>query len=232
MAANVRRPVGHCVGQQRYCKAHGAPNGALYVDASGYPIADNDTSYVVGRSTPDWTGSVRTAITLFHKLQVAALVDVRHGGQIWNGTRGALYNFGTHKDTERRDVPGVIGTDVLRGPVVGPGAGTPVDLGQDWFGGLGSGFDGPDAQFVEAGGYTKLREISVAYTWSGTFVRQTLSLSSIELRLAGRNLHTWSKYSGLDPETSLAGPAAPGGGSDYFNNPQTRSFVISVGLIR
>jgi hypothetical protein len=215
-----------------FCKAHGAPNGALFVDSSGYPVVDNDTSYVVGRSTPDWTGSVRTAITLFHKVQVAALVDVRHGGQIWNGTRGALYNFGTHKDTERRDVLGVIGTDVLRGPVVGPGASKKVELGQDWFTGLGSGFNGPGAQFVEAAGYTKLREISVAYTWSGSFVSRTLGLSSVELRLAGRNLHTWSSYSGLDPEMSIAGPAAPGGGADWFNSPQTRSFVITVGLNR
>jgi TonB-linked SusC/RagA family outer membrane protein len=215
-----------------YCKAHGAPNGALYVDASGYPIPDNDTSYVQGHSTPDWTGSVRTAITLFHKLQVTALVDVRHGGQIWNGTRGALYNFGTHKDTERRDAPGVIGTDVLRGPVVGPGAGMPVDLGQSWFTGLGSAFNGPGAQFVEAGGYTKLREIAVAYTSSGAFVRRTLNLSGVEIRVAGRNLRTWSSYTGIDPEMSIAGPAAPGGGADWFNSPQTRSFVISVGLSR
>jgi TonB-linked SusC/RagA family outer membrane protein len=231
--ANVRfDESGTATDINAYCKAHGAPNGALFVDASGYPIRDNDTSYVVGRSTPDWTGSVRTAITLFRKLQISALLDVRHGGQIWNGTRGALYNFGTHKDTERRDVPGVIGTDVLRGPVVGPGAGNTVDLGQNWFAGLGSVFNGPDAQFLEAGGYTKLREVSIAYTWSGTFVRRTLSLSSVELRLAGRNLHTWSSYRGLDPETSSAGPAAPGGGIDYFNNPQTRSLVISVGLFR
>jgi hypothetical protein len=85
---------------------------------------------------------------------------------------------------------------------------------------------------VEQGGYTKLREISVAYTWSGGFVRQKMGLSSVELRLAGRNIYTWSSYSGLDPEMSIAGPAAPGGGSDWFNSPQTRSFVISVGLSR
>jgi TonB-linked SusC/RagA family outer membrane protein len=229
---NVRFESGIATDINAFCKAHGAPNGALFVDSSGYPVVDNDTSYVVGRSTPDWTGSVRTAITLFHKVQVAALVDVRHGGQIWNGTRGALYNFGTHKDTERRDVLGVIGTDVLRGPVVGPGASKKVELGQDWFTGLGSGFNGPGAQFVEAAGYTKLREISVAYRWSGSFVSRTLGLSSVELRLAGRNLHTWSSYSGLDPEMSIAGPAAPGGGADWFNSPQTRSFVITVGLNR
>ena len=57
-------------------------------------------------------------------------------------------------------------------------------------------------------------------------------LSSIDLRVAGRNLHTWSSYSGLDPETNLAGASALLQGYDFFNMPQTRSIVVSVGLNR
>ena len=30
-------------------------------------------------------------------------MDIKKGGQLWNGTRGALYYFGKHKDTETRD---------------------------------------------------------------------------------------------------------------------------------
>jgi hypothetical protein len=57
-------------------------------------------------------------------------------------------------------------------------------------------------------------------------------LTSLDLRLSGRNLHTWTKYSGLDPETSLGGAISKVGGADYFNLPQTRSFVITVALNR
>ena len=42
---------------------------------------------------------------------------------------------------------------------------------------------------------------------------------------------TWTHYSGLDPETQLGG-ATLIGGFDWFNNPQTRSFVVTVGLNR
>jgi hypothetical protein len=59
-----------------------------------------------------------------------------------------------------------------------------------------------------------------------------MGLSSLDVRIAGRNLHTWTKYTGLDPETNLGGAQSKVGGADYFNLPQTRSFVITVGLNR
>ena len=59
-----------------------------------------------------------------------------------------------------------------------------------------------------------------------------VGLSSINLRIAGRNLHTWTKYTGIDPETNLAGAETLLHGVDYFNNPQTRSVVLTVGLNR
>jgi hypothetical protein len=59
---------------------------------------------------------------------------------------------------------------------------------------------------------------------------KSIGLSSVDLRLAGRNLATWSKYTGVDPETNLGGAQVAIQGVDYFNNPQTRSFVIDIGL--
>ena len=50
--------------------------------------------------------------------------------------------------------------------------------------------------------------------------------------MAGRNLATWTKYSGIDPETNLGGAEVAAQGIDYFNNPQTRSFVITLGINR
>jgi len=52
------------------------------------------------------------------------------------------------------------------------------------------------------------------------------------VRIAGRNLHTWTKYRGLDPESSLGGAEFLTQGIDYFNNPLTRSFVIALTLNR
>ena len=56
--------------------------------------------------------------------------------------------------------------------------------------------------------------------------------NNLDVRIAGRNLKTWTKYSGLDPETSLGGSINRVTGVDYFNLPQTRSIVLTVGLNR
>ena len=50
------------------------------------------------------------------------------------------------------------------------------------------------------------------------------------VRIAGRNLHTWTKYKGLDPETNLGGAEFLTQGIDFFQNPQTRSFVVAFTL--
>jgi hypothetical protein len=148
--------------------------------------------------------------------------------------------YGTHKDTEVRGQtfvfgPSQNGVHGFHGDkaVAGPGAGTPVVIDEDWFVGDGGSFGDNSADFVENAGFTKLREISIAYSFNQPWVRSKLGLSSIDLRLSGRNLHTWTKYRGIDPE--MNGTGASTGliqGVDWFNNPQTRSIVITVGLNR
>jgi TonB-linked SusC/RagA family outer membrane protein len=212
-----------------------APKGALYLDSLGRPVVD-PTLRVIANANPQWSGSVRSGFRFLKKWQVNGLLDIRHGGTVWNGTRGALDAFGTHKDTEIRNTVGTFGqnflTDVypvVAGPGVGVAAFSTPNQWQSWFTGNGGSGSPAQAQFVEDASYVKLREISVAYTADQRWV-SNIGFSSIDFRLAGRNLHTWTKYKGLDPESNLGGAEFLTQGIDYFNSPQTRSFVISIGL--
>jgi hypothetical protein len=207
----------------------GKAKGTLYIDATGFPVKDPAIRQVADPN-PHWTGSFRTGARL-GKWQLSALIDHKQGGQVMNTTKGSLYNFGTHKDTEKRDVNEVFGTDLLQGPVTGPGAGTSVLIGEGWYTGNGTANSNIVEEFAENGGYTKIREISLAYSLDNSFVRRA-GFSSIDFRVAGRNLKTWTGYSGLDPETNLAGASALLQGYDFFNMPQTRSFVLTLGLNR
>ena len=225
------------------CNQNKQPNGALYIGPDGFPVED-PTQRVIGDPNPNWTGSFRTGVR-YKKLNVSGLVDVRRGGVIWNGTRGALDNFGTAGETAARatctyDADGnlgctgnekTFGKDFFKGPAFGPGQGTAVPIGENWYTGLGSGFGNEASQFLEDGSYVKLREISLAYTFDTPWVRRQ-GLGSIELRIAARNLATWTAYTGVDPETNLGGAEVAAQGIDYFNNPQTRSLVFTFGINR
>ena len=224
------------------CRGANAPDGALFVDEDGFPILD-PANRVLGDPNPDWISGIRNGFTLFKKFQISTLIDIKKGGVNWNGTRLALQRFGTIENTAvRADCSAgvdacvgnekVFGVSIEKSPgVVGPGANTSVPIGENWWrAGLGNNFNGPTGQGVEDAGYVKLREISAAYTWENARVRNLTGFTSIEFRLAARNLKTWTDYSGVDPETNLEGSFGIGRGQDYFNNPQTRSLVFSINL--
>ncbi|HJR16166.1 MAG TPA: TonB-dependent receptor, partial [Gemmatimonadales bacterium] len=225
LGVDLDNTPGHC---------QGAPNEALYIAADGYPQVDVGGTYVVGDPEPDWTGAVRTSFRI-NKFSIGGLLDIRQGGDAHNGTKGALHHFGTSRESQVNRDGGtfVFGeTHFEHETVSGPGAGTPVPLDEAWYTGSGGTFNGATSQFVEDGSFVKLREISLGYTFDQPWVSRLLGFSSMELRVAGRNLHTWTNYTGVDPETSLLGAASPVRGIDYFNNPQSRSYVFSLTLNR
>ena len=226
-SANLKDNAGNLIDLASACA--GAPNGALYIAASGFPVND-PVNRVIGDPNPHWTGSLHSDVH-FGKWALSALLDHKQGGVVVNATLGALNNFGTSRVTEARDVTRTFGTDFLPGPTAGPGKGLPVQIGQSWYTGLGSIYSGLAESFMEDGTFTKLRELSLTYSLTGAIV-QRAGFSSADLRVAGRNLHTWTKYTGMDPETNLAGASALVQGYDFFNMPQTRSFVFSIALNR
>lgn len=214
-----------------------APKDALFLTADGLPVQD-PTDRVIGVTQPDYTTGLNTSLR-FGNFTVSTTMDYRHGGQVWNGTRGIMYFFGTHKDTDIRSQTGGYGTNwqTKEYPVVaGPGAGkaafqSPADW-QDWLQGDGGGFGSVGAQFIENASFFKLREVGLAYSASGAWVRRRLGMSSIGLRVAGRNLFMKTNYRGFDPEANLGGAEFITQGFDYFNNPMSRSGVLTVTLNR
>jgi hypothetical protein len=220
------------------CGAGFSP-GALYLAANGQPILD-PTDRVIGNPNAHYTMAFSTQVHLMKRLTLAGLLDVRKGGDVWNGTRGILNYFGTATETlDRTTTNGQFGVNVLvdKYPVVaGPGAGVvafkTMNDWQTWYNNNGGGFGPVGAQFIEDGSYTKLRELSLVYNIPAQMLQKLGGFSSLDLRISGRNLHTWTNYRGLDPEANLGGAEFLTQGLDYFNNPETRSFVFSITLNR
>ena len=70
------------------CQGH--PNGALYIAQNGFPVIDEANLRIVGSAQPDWTGSLHTTVGFLKHWEASALLDIKHGGQMYDGTRGAL----------------------------------------------------------------------------------------------------------------------------------------------
>jgi hypothetical protein len=186
---------------------------------------------VIGDPNPDWTAGMNAELN-FRGVRLSAFLDHRHGGQTFNMTKGSLLSLGTHAETEIRDQPAQPFQHWYPGEtVVGPGSGRAVQLGQSWFQSLG-GLGAAREHLMEDATFTRLREVSLAYTFDQPGLRRRLGLSSIELRVSGRNLKLWSDYKGFDPEVHTGGAAVANRGIDWFTNPISRAWVFSIGLNR
>jgi hypothetical protein len=59
--------------------------------------------------------------------------------------------------------------------------------------------------FVEDGSYVKLRELSASYTFATPMLARIgldRYASGVKIALIGRNLFTWTDYTGFDPEVT------------------------------
>lgn len=213
--------------------------GDVYIPEDGYPIMSSQPMWSGLSSNPKWMGSLRTEFTFFNKITVSAFLESVQGHYMMNHGAGALYSYGTHAGTADRgqvkSIPlkgkfgsGPNGREDIKG--IGPGAVNgkpkPVVLTEGWYRSAGAGFQGDGFQFTEDASYVKLREISIGYRMRNSFVR-SLGLSEIMFRLSGRNLQTWTDYTGFDPETNRRQSTSERD-SDYFNQPQTRSYILTV----
>lgn len=84
--------------------------------------------------------------------------------------------------------------------------------------------------FLEHASFAKLRELTLSYRLPSTLSRSLLSdrASDVRLEVSGRNLKTWTKYTGYDPEVSNFGNAAIGHFIDVAPYPPSRQFYFSI----
>jgi len=213
----------------------------------GQPLAFGvGPNLVIGNTNPKWIGSVISTLT-WKEFTVGAQIDVKHGGDMWNGTRGALANKGTAIETANRGsnvvFNGLLGHLNNNGDVVhydadgtteiaGPGlANDPKNIttySQYYWQNIGSSFGGGQDFDIQDAGFTRIRQVSLTYQLPKVLI-QKIHFTNLSLTIFANNLHVWTKYDGVDPETSLTGPANAQG-LDYFNNPGTKSYGVRLNL--
>lgn len=87
---------------------------------------------------------------------------------------------------------------------------------------------GSPAGYIEDAGFWKFRELSLAVAAPETWAAK-LGARRLGLTLAGRNLATWTKYGGPDPEVSSDGYESLSA-TDYFTQPAVRSFIMRLDI--
>ncbi|MEI6489526.1 MAG: SusC/RagA family TonB-linked outer membrane protein [Bacteroidota bacterium] len=201
-------------------------NGDLLLDADGYPQLSSEAS-VVGNPYPKWLMNINNTFT-YKNLTFSFLWDIRHGGDIWNGTEQSLNTKGkSAASADRNQTYDVAGVYDAGTPSAGQAHTTKLSA-YDYFT-YYKGQNGADESAVQDGSWIRLRSVGISYRLDLTKGGEKKMLFKyVELGVSARNLYLKTKYTGVDPETSLTGAGSNIKGFDYFNNPGTKSYFFNL----
>ena len=211
-------------------------NGNPILDKNGFPQLSTG-NVVLGDPNPDWRGGFGMDFR-YRDFDLSFLFEHSHGGKYINRTQLTLYGFGVHEDvanevTLTQDVVNYNGQvfhagETLRGNLYDFGAGT-VLLDEAWYTGIGGGLgiNKVHDYYIQDNTWTKLRNVTLGYTWQTRWLKQKLQLQAVRLSVTGRDLLVWDNLVGIDPESNNYG-VSNAQGMDYFSSPATRSVLFTI----
>lgn len=215
-------------------------NGRYQVDPTTGLYKVNATNPVVGNREPDFLAGINNTLR-YKKFTLSFLLDIRKGGDVFNGTEYVLVTNGLSKRTLLNDRQSVT--------VTGVNSQTGADFSQTYNANqsytIGSttvagtnmiqrywaNYAANSMNFITSVNWLKLRSLSLTYDFTGLLKNQKV-IKGISATAVGSNLFTWTNYKGMDPEVSAAGGTGGSGstGIDYLGVPAVASFTFGVNI--
>ncbi|MFL5613404.1 MAG: SusC/RagA family TonB-linked outer membrane protein [Gemmatimonadaceae bacterium] len=183
-------------------------NGTANPQGGSLPACEvtlGDTAVYLGSPFPTSEITFTPSLTIYKNFTIRALFDHRGGQKLLNFTeRFRCVSFGSC--------------------FAANSASAPLNEQARYIAGL----MGTDYGYIEDASFTKWRELSVAIGVPPRFVSR-LGFNGATLTLAGRNLHTWTKYTGLDPEINENG-GFNFSTDEFLSQPQVRYYTVRLDL--
>ena len=82
---------------------------------------------------------------------------------------------------------------------------------------------------VEDGSYLRLQTLAVGYTLPKKITHK-FHIDKLRIYFSANNLHTWTNYTGYNPEVSLSTSNALTPGTDYGTYPLAKTFMIGLNI--
>ncbi|MBK9257050.1 MAG: SusC/RagA family TonB-linked outer membrane protein [Saprospiraceae bacterium] len=167
-------------------------------NAAGLP-SGSALRNIIGDPNPDFTMSLGTNLR-YKRLNFGFLLDGVYGADVFNADRRTRQGVGIG-DISEKEIKG----ELPRGYILSI---YPVE---EWR--------------IESGSFTKLREVSLGYTFPNSLVK---GVSDLSLTVIGRNLISFDNYDGYDPETNAGGVSDRLRGIDFGNVPIPRTIQFAL----
>jgi TonB-dependent starch-binding outer membrane protein SusC len=194
------------------------PGDVRFRDLNGDGIINAEDRQVIGSPWPDYQGGFNNTMS-FRGIDLTAFFQFSQGNQIYNATRIWGDEFGGWYDNNTARA-------LDRWTPENPNTTEPRAV----WGDLNHNVRDSD-RFVEDGSYVRLKNLVVGYTLPANLAGR-MGFNRMRVYAQGQNLHTWTDYSGFDPEVNFSGDTNITRGTDFYTLPQPRtlSFGVNLGL--
>ena len=235
------QPYGNIYGSyfQRYSPTDQDPivldkNLPLLIGSNGFPIISGGTQRLLGNSQPDYIMGLGNTFN-YKNFSLNVLFDARLGFEKYNWLEDFYSAFGLPDyTTDRRSFKtfeGVLanGTpntkQVWLGQTTGPDG---VNYGEGYYRIYYRNVSEP---FVSDASWVRLRSASLSYRFPEKWL-PAKAIKNASLSVTGNNLWLWTKYYGVDPESSSYDAGSNNDGSAGFTYPSARQilFTLNVGF--
>jgi len=213
-----RIDVGHPLGAfyvLHFTGVDPATGDAVFEDVNNDGSINDDDRVYVGSPHPDYWGGFTNQLT-WGRFDFRAFFQFVQGQEIFNAISVFANDGGYYYDNKftralrRWRQPGDI-TDEPRASFDGT-----------------SGADLISSRYFEDGSYVRLQELTLRYNLPAN-ISNVLKMKDASLYFSGRNLHTWTKYSGYSPDVNSAGSSTNTElSTEFYAYPSARSFMIGL----
>ncbi|MFZ6666284.1 SusC/RagA family TonB-linked outer membrane protein [Peijinzhouia sedimentorum] len=205
---------------ERNSEGYMVPVGTEYTNAeTAVLLYDPETGQKldakIGNSRPDLILGLNQNIR-YKNFALFVLLDAQIGGDIYNSSRQNMYFQERHGDLDQSGRP------------------EGQRRAATYYSSAVSLYNGatPSEHFVEKATYMKLREVALNYRFDNAFM-QRVGLGNVlqdaKLSFIGRNLLTFTDYSGFDPEVASLSAGDPTTfRSDAYVYPMFRTFTAAI----
>ena len=190
------------------------PGDVKVLDLNGDGIVDLDDRTIIGNPNPDFVYGINLDFS-YKRVSLTALFNGVSGNEIVNGN---LYRMGWAEGTYRN----ILADSFENRWTTENPSNTYPRLGYS-----ANLFAALMDRVIEDGTYLRLNNLTINYDLP---IKSKNFIESCNLYLTGRNLFTWTNYSGYDPEITSFLYDGLIQGVDWNNKPNSKSFLVGLNL--
>lgn len=204
---------------------YNAPGKFKVADINNDGVIDDDDRTIIGSPHPDFTYGINIDLS-YKNLALNIFGNGSQGNDIYNYVR-YFADFNTFQGNRSQRAlydawqPSNPGAPRAQWTAANPGATAPIPDADD------NTSSRPSTYFIEDGSFFRIKNVQLTYSFPES-VTESIGIGRASIYVQGQNLHTFTKYTGLNPEIQTGDNVTLGYDGGFL--PVSKTFLLGLNI--